>query len=135
MSTADLSMIQSSSMFPGLQNIGSSDTTLTINGPIANQANLIGNSRIFFPKQCMAVIRVNLPDAPGDLSAKWFPVIGTVQLYNATAGSSWYLTLYTLPDPNGRSVFFDFISNELVNTTTLTNFRIHLYAHLYTYPF
>lgn len=133
MANIDLSKIKASSLLPGLQNVGTSSTTLTVNGTIPNQGNLIGTGTLLFPlNNIMALVRVNFPDAHGDLASSWFPVIGTIQVYDAT--SKWYLTLYTQPNPNGRSITFDFTSNDAVNNIALTNFRILLAAHLYTYP-
>ena len=131
--TVNLAKVKSSSFLPGLQNIGTSQTTATINGTIqGNSGNLIGSFLLYFPTpNIISVIRVNMPDAHGDLATYWFPMIGTAQFYDAT--SKWYLTMAVQNNPAGRGVVFDFLSDTTTDTT-LTNFRIKAYAHLYTYP-
>lgn len=133
MATINLAKVKASSFFPGLQNIGTGSTTISVTGVIPNQGNLVGSSTIFFPKECMSLTRVTLPDAHGDLATYWFPIIGSVQLYDAT--DKWYLTIYTQPNAQGRTVQFDFTSDQVVTNITLTDFRISLYSHFYSYPF
>jgi hypothetical protein len=129
----NLTKIKSASFLPGLQNIGTSETISTVNGTIqGNGGNLIGSFLLYFPTpNTISVIRVNLPDAHGDLASSWFPLIGSIQLYDAT--SQWYLSMYVQNNSSGRGVVFDFLSNKATDQT-LSGFRIHAFAHLYTYP-
>lgn len=131
--SVDLTKVRSASFLPGLQNIGTSQTIATVSGTIqGNGGNLIGSFLIYFPTpNVISVIRVNLPDAHGDLASNWFPLIGSTQLYDAT--DKWYLSMYVQNNASGRGVVFDFLSDQ-ASDRTLTNFRISVYAHLYTYP-
>lgn len=138
---ANFQIISAASFWPGLQNVGTTYGTANITGtlnPTPNPANLATSSNltgvifVSLPDpQVISALRINLPDANGDLAAKWFPVFGTTELTDDTA--NWRLILYVGSAPAGRLIYFNFVN--LANSTTSINQRLNIYGHLYTYPF
>lgn len=134
-----LSNIAAASFLPGLQNTGTISGTAYVTGFLpaspnypTTTSNLTGTFTVpLIDISMISLLRVNLPDANGDLASSWFPVMGTAELHDDTA--DWLLILYVLSDPVGRSVSFNFVNKHNAGTT-LTNFRINIYAHLFSYP-
>lgn len=134
-----ITKLAAASFLPGLQNTGEVSGTANINGFLpaspaypGTTSNLTGSFTIALPDPSMiSLIKVNLPDAHGDLASGWFPVMGTAELSDNTA--DWLLILYILSDPAGRAISFNFV-NKHNSGTTFSNFRINVFAHLYSYP-
>lgn len=135
--------IVAASFWPGLQNIGQTSGTAQISGTLnaspsgisATSSNMTGTIFISLPDPTIvSLFRVNFPDAHGDLASRWFPLFGTLQIYD-TASPVNYKLIMTIGSANGgRNVYLNFV-NAQNTTTTFTNWRINFYGHLYTYPF
>ncbi len=141
MAIVDFSKIGAASFWPGLQNVGTIEGTATISGTInaspdttggASCSNMTGTVLVELPDPTViSALRVNLPDAHGDLASRWFPLFGTTQLTDATTG--WKLILYVGGYQFGRVIYFNFVS--LSTGSISVNQRLNIYGHLYSYPF
>lgn len=136
----DFTKISAASFWPGLQNVGTISGTATITGTInvspntsggSLSSNMTGAAQIQLPDpSVISVLRVNLPDANGDLASRWFPLFGTAELTDSTAG--WKLIMYVGSYQYGRVIYLNFVS---LNTASISiNQRLNIYGHLYTYP-
>ena len=132
--------IAAASFWPGLQNVGTVSGTATITGTLkaspsggdSNSSNMTGTVIISLPDpSVISVFRVNLPDANGHLSSRWFPLMGTTILTDFTA--NWKLILYLGSYGGGRVIYFNFV--QLASTSTSISQRLDIYGHLYSYPF
>jgi hypothetical protein len=127
-----LQNIAAASFLPGFQNIGSVSGSALITGAIPASGNLIGTFVINFPDpNVISQIRVNLPQASGELAINWFPVMGTIQLVDAIG--QYTLIMYVLSDPAGRRINFNFVNTNNSSPPPFVNFPINIYAHLFTF--
>lgn len=135
----DFTKINATSLWPGLQNVGTTSGTATITGTINASpdtsggslcSNMVGAVQMQLPDpSVVSALRVNLPDANGDLATKWFPLFGTTELTDRTA--AWKLILYVGSYEFGRVIYFNFVS---LSTSAITiNQRLNIYGHLYSY--
>ena len=136
----DISKLAAASFMPGLQNSGQFSGQAVISGTLnatptypSNTSNMTGT--IYIPLPDATVIsdmRINLPNANGDLATYWFPLFGTLELTDSTAG--WLMIMYVGAARGGRNIYFNFV-NKNNSGVTFTSFAINIYGHLYTYPF
>jgi len=132
----DPSKIAAASFWPGLQNIGQTEGQAYISGildgsPSATYtSSLTGTIFIELPDdQVISSMRINMPDANGDLATKWFPVFGTLNLADQVAG--WQVIFTVGSASGGRNLYFNFINQNSTGTTI--NQHVNIFAHLYTY--
>ena len=140
----DISKLTAASFMPGLQNVGQIEGSVNINGTVQgspnfstpNTSNMVGIINIPLPDPTViSALRVNLPNADGQLATRWFPLFGTVELTDISASTpQWILIMYAGSAFNGRNIYFNFV-NATTNPITFTNFPINIYGHLYSYPF
>ena len=138
----DISKLTAASFMPGLQNSGQVSGEAFITGPLggspgypSSTSNLTntGSEPIIIQlpdPSVISVVRINMPDANGDLASKWFPLIGTCELTDLTAG--WKAIFYITSNPLGRAIYFNFV-NTNSRATTISQ-HLSVYAHLFTYP-
>jgi hypothetical protein len=132
--------LTAASFMPGLQNSGQISGQAIINGTLdaspnynVTTSNMTGT--IFIPLEdptVISVLRVNLPNASGQLASRWFPLFGTVELTDSVL--DWVLIMSVGSASGGRNIYFNFV-NTVNNSWTATNFPINIYGHLYSYPF
>lgn len=137
----DFTKVSAASFWPGLQNVGTAQGAATITGTLnkspdttggSSCSNMVGTILVNLPDPTViSALRVNLPDAHGDLASRWFPLFGTTELTDNTAG--WKLILYVGSYQFGRVIYFNFVSLSVSNITI--NQRVNIYGHLYSYPF
>lgn len=130
------SLIAAGSFWPGLQNIGQISGSAYISGTLSASptstytSSLTGT--IFVPladDQTVVSMRLNMPDANGDLASKWFPIFGTLNLIDQVA---LWRVIYTIgPVSGGRNIYFNFINQN--NAGVAIAQHLNIYAHLYTY--
>jgi hypothetical protein len=145
MKTINVSKIAAASFMAGLQNVGQVSVTAYVTGTlygspnsVSNTSNMNGVFTINMPNpNVISVLRVNLPNAAGQLASRWFPLFGTCQLTDST--NNWRLLLYVGTSTAGRVITFNFVNLK----STLTNFTgsggsypfaINVYGHLYSFP-
>lgn len=133
----DIMNIAAASFMPGLQNQGNISGSVTINGTLygspssSNTSNTYGKINITLPDpNVISLFRITLPSANGDLSSKWFPLIGVLELTDNIA--QWRLILYLMGSSTGRTITYNFVNLSTSNTTL--NVTLDYYAHLYSYP-
>lgn len=137
----DFTKIAAASFWPGLQNVGTISGTATITGTINASpdtsggvacSNMTGSVTVNLPDpKVISILRVNLPDAHGQLATRWFPLFGTAELTDSTAG--WKLIMYVGSYRFGRVIYFNFVSLSVSSISI--NQRLNIYGHLYSYPF
>jgi len=132
----DPSKIAAASFWPGLQNIGQTEGEAYISGTLpaspssTNTSSLTGTIFIELPDdQVISSMRINMPDADGDLATKWFPVFGTLNLVDQVAG--WRVIFTVGSASGGRNLYFNFINQN--NAGITINQHVNIFAHLYTY--
>lgn len=140
--TIDISKLAAASFMPGLQNSGQVTGEAFITGTLdaspaypSNTSNLTNTANtpivIELPDpSVISIVRINMPDATGDLASKWFPLIGTCELTDNTL--NWKAIYYITSHPQGRAIYFNFVNT--VNSGTTVNQHLNIYAHLFTYP-
>jgi len=132
----DPSKIAAASFWPGLQNIGQTEGQAFISGVLPASPNstdtssLTGTIFIELPDdKVISSMRINMPDADGDLAVKWFPVFGTLTLIDLSAG--WQVIFTVGSASGGRNLYFNFVNQN--TTGTMINQHVNIFAHLYTY--
>lgn len=136
----NISKMAAASFMPGLQNAGQVSGQALISGSLdasptypITTSNMTGAIIVTLPNpQAISAFRVNLPNANGQLATRWFPLFGTAELHDFTAG--WDLILYVGSSPVGRYIYFNFV-NRNNSLTTFTNFPVNIYGHIFSYPF
>lgn len=131
--SVNLSKIHSASFIPGLQNLGTTQNSASIFGSAPPASNLYGNIPLFFPSNnVMSCIRVNFPNAHGDLASSWFPLIGTGAYHDKVDNIRTYVWVTSMT--SGRLI--NFVIHNLSNTNTFTasGYGLNAYAHMYTFP-
>lgn len=141
MTDIDFSKIGAASFWPGLQNVGTISGTATITGTLNKSPDTTGGSScsnmtgaILVPlpnPNVISALRINMPDANGQLATRWFPLFGTTELTDTTAG--WKLIMYVGAYQTGRIIYINFVSLSVSNITISQ--RLNIYGHLYSYPF
>jgi hypothetical protein len=131
----DISKIQSSSLTPGIQDLGAlPDIVSTFNGTIPAKGTLTTTIPIPFPNsKVMSLIKVNI--SGGKAGAFWFPVIAglTILDYNPAISSNYGILAYVTGSGSGRVLNLVFV-NDLNNATqALPNLTITVRAHLYNF--
>lgn len=134
----DITKIAAASFMPGLQNAGQFSGTAYISGVLdaspgypTNTSNMTGTIFIPLPDPTVvSVMRINLPNAAGQLASRWFPLFGTIRLLDQT--NDWILILYIGSATGGRNIYFNFVNSS--NTgRTFTSFPVNIYGHLFSY--
>lgn len=134
------SQTAAASFWPGLQNVGQTSGTALISGTLnaspsgisSTSSNMTGSIFVGLPNaSVISGMRLNLPDAHGHLASRWFPLFGCLELTDATA--QWKVIFNATAAAGGRGIYFNFV-NIANGTTTFTNFRVNIVAHLYSYP-
>lgn len=129
--TIDVSKIQSSSLAPGLQDLGAiSDTTITYSGNIPAKGTTSTSIPLnFSTNKVISLIRINIV---GDgIDTIWFPLMGNLSVYSSAGNYIMYFTVQS--SATGRVVnvlFVNNVSNAIVTVPTLT---ITAHAHLYNF--
>lgn len=134
--------IAAASFWPGLQDVGTIDGTAYISGTLnqspsgldANSSNMTGKILVELPDpSVISILRVNFPDADGALASDWFPLFGSLQLYDNSGSNDYKLILSVGNAPTGRYIYINF-ANISTAAKTFTDFRVVIHGHLYTYP-
>jgi hypothetical protein len=132
----DPSKISAASFWPGLQNVGQTEGEAYISGTVdgsptsTNTSSLTGTIFIQLPDdQVISSMRINMPDAHGDLASMWFPVAGTLILEDQTA--DWRIIFTVGSASGGRNLYFNLVNQS--TSATVIGQHVNIFAHLYTY--
>ncbi len=133
--------IVSASFWPGLQNVGQTSGQAFITGTLnqspsgvsASSSNMTGSIFISLPDSTVvSIFRVNFPDGTGDMASKWFPLFGTLEIWNTTNPYNYKLIMTIGSAAGGRIIYFNFVNAQ--STSSTINLHMNIVGHLYSYP-
>jgi hypothetical protein len=134
--------IAAASFWSGLQNVGQTYGTAYISGTLyaspsgisPTSSNMTGTIFISLPDPTViSIFRVNFPDADGELATRWFPLFGTLQIYDTATPNDFKLIMTIGSAIGGRNIYLNFV-NAHSSSKSFSGFRINIYGHLFTYP-
>lgn len=137
MTQFDLSKSQSSSLTPGLQDLGAiPDVTQTFSGTIPISGQLYATIPLnFTTNKVISVIKINITG--GNLGQYWFPIqgyLGLMDYVNLVARSDAYYMLFTVQSASGgRQINVQVANGTVGATVTLPTLTFKVHAHLYSY--
>lgn len=132
MTQIDPGKIQSSSLTPGLQDLGSApEATITYSGTIPAKSYLQTTIPLVFPHgNVIGSVRLHITGTGRTVDNYWFPINGTYQIIVPQ-----YIIFVTVgPTTNGRLVTLKFVNNLNNAPVTLPTLTITADAHMYNYP-
>lgn len=134
MTQLDITKLHSSSLTPGLQDLGSiPDTVLNYSGSIPIASINTATMTLAFPtNKVISLIKINIVGAGVD--SLWFPLIGSTGILTTTGVSGATYIYFTVQSSGGgRQINIQFVNDTAASVVTVSNLVITAHAHLYSY--
>lgn len=131
MTLIDYSKLRSSSLLPGLQDLGSVSNSITYSGTIPVLGSLTTTLPLAFSSnKVLSLIKMNVTGAGCD--TYWFPVIGSLGLFSVDHKYFIYVTVESYS--GGRQLKIQFVNNTVGSTVTVPSLTFTATAHLFNFP-
>lgn len=133
----NLAGLQSHSGLSGLLELGTvSATPITISGltiPSNSASSIYQMPLQFKSNQVISLININVSGLASGISNYWFPLVGSLQLYDATLSMPMYFICTSAT--NGRLIQFQMGNNLAGAPITVPTITVNATAYMYKYPF
>lgn len=131
MTQFDLSKIRSSSLLPGLQDLGSVTNSKSFSGTIPVNSHLSTTLSLSFPRNdVISLVKFNILGE--GIDSYWFPITGALGLFSSD--HKFYVQITVQSATGGRQLNFAFANNTVGSTVTLPALTLTATAHMYSFP-